>query len=348
VTCERDVALPKQSPLPGGPGRPALPVGPPRPWRLRPIRTPRGWPAGPCPLLLALLVAGGCGKEEGAPKPPSAPPTIAEVSVVPAKAYASSILTAQVRTTDPEGRRVEIQYQWLRNGAEIGGATGPALRAPDLRRGSEIAVQVTPVAAGGVRGPAVTSAPITILNSAPSIVGVTVTPGGPRRGDTLTASVEARDPDDDKLVYTYQWLRSGSEIPGATGPTLPARDLRKGNRIVVRATASDGEITTAPAESSPATILNTPPRVLAAPSGRSAPDGQLTYRIAAEDPDGDALTYTLSPNAPKGMAIHPTDGTIVWRPGATESGTHRFTVTISDGDGGVVQQEIIVTVGGRP
>jgi hypothetical protein len=47
------------------------------------------------------------------------------------------------------------------------------------------------------------------------------------------------------------------------------------------------------------------------------------------------------------MTIHPGNGTIVWRPGSTDAGTHRFMVTISDGDGGVVQQEVIVTVGGR-
>lgn len=206
-------------------------------------------------LWLVPLVAAGCGREESAPKASTpAPPVVAEVSIVPAKAYAASILTAQVRTADPEGRRVEVHYQWLRNGAEI---------------------------------------------------------------------------------------------PGASGSTLVARDLRKGDLVAVRVTASDGDLTTAPSDSAPVAILNSPPRVVAAPVGRSSPDGQLTYQIAAEDPDGDTLTYTLSPNAPRGMTIHPGNGTIVWRPGSTDAGTHRFMVTISDGDGGVVQQEVIVTVGGR-
>ncbi len=297
----------------------------------------------------ALLLAYGCGEEKRERHAPPGPPAVADVRVVPSRAYAGTILSAEARATDPEGRRVEFLYQWLRNGAEVPGAKEQTLRAPAFRRGNEIAVQVTPVvAAGKVRGPSVTSAPVTILNSAPRIVSLTVTPGAARRDDTLTAHVEARDPDDDRLVYTYQWLRNGAEIPGATGPTLAARDLRKGDKITVRVTASDLEVTTAPFESGPVAILNAPPRVVAAPRGRSTPDGELTYQVTAEDPDGDPLSFTLSPDAPKGMTINPTNGTILWRPRAADVGTHRFTVTISDGDGGVVRQEVIVSVGEQP
>ena len=297
---------------------------------------------------VAVLIASGCGEEKGASQAPPSLPAVADVRIVPSRAYVGSILSAEVRAKDPEGRRVEFLYQWLRNGAEIPGATAQTLRAPAFRRGNELAVQVTPVVAGRVRGPSATSPSITILNSVPSIVSLTVTPGAARREDNLTVHVEARDPDDDMLVYTYQWLRNRAEIPGATGPTLAARDLRKGDKITVRVTASDREATTPPFESSPVTILNAPPRVVAPPRGRSTPDGELTYQVTAEDPDGDPLTFTLSPDAPKGMTINPTNGTILWRPRTADVGTHRFTVTISDGDGGVVRQEVVVSVGEQP
>ncbi len=299
-------------------------------------------------LTAVLLTAIGCGRDQGPGQAPPGAPAIVDLQIVPPKAYTASILSAQARTTDPLGRAVEIQYQWLRNGAEIPGATSKTLRSPEFTRGDEIRLQATPVAAGGARGPSVTSPPVSILNSVPFIASLTVTPGVARRDDTLTVHVEGKDPDGDPLLYTYQWYRNGAEIPGAAGATLPARTLQKGDHITVRVVASDQAATSAPLDSRPVLIINTPPRVIASPRGQSRPDGEFVYQVTAEDPDGDRLTYALSSDAPKGITIQPTNGTIIWRPRATDIGTHRFTVTISDGDGGTVRQEVIVTVGESP
>jgi hypothetical protein len=299
-------------------------------------------------LIAGLLLAAACGREQ-APSPQSpGSPAITDLQIVPPKPYAASILTAQARATDPQGRGVAIQYQWLRNGAEIPGATTQTLRPPDFARGNEIRVQATPVAAGGARGPSMTSSPVSILNSAPYVASLTVTPGMARRDDTLSVDVEGKDPDGDPLVYTYRWFRNGVEIPGATGPTLPARTLQKGDTITVRVVAADQELASPPSDSSPVLIVNAPPRVVGPARGQSRPNGEFVYQVAAEDLDGDRMTYTLSAEAPKGMTIQPTTGTMVWRPTAADIGTYRFTVTISDGDGGVLRQEVIVTVTESP
>ena len=156
-----------------------------------------------------------------------------------------------------------------------------------------------------------------------------------------------RDPDADRLLFKYQWLRNGTEIPGAMGPTLAASPLRKGDRISVRVTASDSEAETGPVESPPVVIRNAPPKFLAGPQWRSEPDGAFSYQVAAVDADGDPLTFTVSSDAPKGMAIAPKTGTIRWRPEPEDVGTHRFTITVNDGDGGIVRQEVSAVVGER-
>lgn len=300
-------------------------------------------------LALALLLASACGQGEtpgGSGRPAQSragPPIITEVRIAPEQPRVVSPITAQVRTSDPTGHRVDVEYQWLRNGAEIPGATAQTLASPGLAHGDEVAVRVTP-AARGVRGAPVTSSAVTILNSPPVLVRLTVAPREVRREDALKAEVEARDPDGDRLLFTYQWLRNGEEISGATAATLTAKDLRKGDRITVRVTVSDLEATTPPQESQPAVILNAPPRVLGGPRWETGPDGTITYQLAAEDPDGDTLTFTLSPNAPKGMTLDGRTGIVRFRPGAGDAGTHRFSVTINDGDGGAVRQELVVVI----
>lgn len=302
-------------------------------------------------ISIALALVAGCGREEK-PGPPAAagapagPPTILELRIVPTPAYAAGILTAQARAADPQGQPAEVAYQWLRNGAEIAGATAQTLTPPAFKRGDEIAVQVTP-RARGIQGPGVTSPAIAILNSPPVIMRLTVTPQAPGREETLKVSVDARDPDEDQLAFTYQWLRNGDPIPEATGPTLASGDLRKGDLVSVRVTASDGEARAGPRESPSVVVRNTPPKVLAGPQWRTGQDGVLLYQVAAADADGDPLTFSLSPDAPKGMTIDPKTGLLRWRPGAADVGTHRFSITVSDGDGGVVRQEVTTVTGPR-
>lgn len=314
------------------------------------MRAHAPWAVAWAVTLLAALAA-GCGREEnsgatGSPQSPSGPPSVVDIRIVPTPAYVTSILTAQAHAADPQAQLVELLYQWIRNGTEIPGAAGQALRPPAFKRGDQLAVRVTP-RAGGVQGSAVTSAPITIMNSPPLIVRLTVTPVSPSREDSLKVTVEARDPDADRLLFKYQWLRNGNEIPDGVGPTLAAGHLRKGDRISVRVSASDSEAETGPVESPPVVVRNAPPRFLAGSPWRNEPDGSFSCQVAALDADGDPLTFALSSDAPKGMTIDPKTGTLRWHPQSEDVGTYRFTVAVNDGDGGIVRREFSTVVAER-
>jgi hypothetical protein len=86
-------------------------------------------------------------------------------------------------------------------------------------------------------------------------------------------------------------------------------------------------------------------RLNRAPAIDSVPDvvalaGQVyRYAVAATDPDGDAVTYSLVA-APDGMAIDPATGVITWpRSGHDFStSTHAVTVRVEDGRGGSAEQ----------
>jgi hypothetical protein len=58
------------------------------------------------------------------------------------------------------------------------------------------------------------------------------------RGETLTADPGEWQVDEGELSFTYQWLRDGEEIAGATGGTYTVTKDDKGHTISLRVTAS--------------------------------------------------------------------------------------------------------------
>ena len=86
----------------------------------------------------------------------------------------------------------------------------------------------------------------------------------------VTATASVGDPDGDSFTLSYQWLRNGSAIIGATSQTLDLASVpvAPADSIAVRVTATDGQASSAPLTSSTVTVAdNVAP---AAPASLSA------------------------------------------------------------------------------
>ncbi|GAA3537967.1 carboxypeptidase regulatory-like domain-containing protein [Nocardioides daeguensis] len=131
---------------------------------------------------------------------------------------------------------VDLGYQWRRDGEAIADATGPSYVLVPADAQAAISVVVTAAKAGyaPTSRASVATDPITydvVHNVTPPTVS-----GDATVGETLVATAGEWDQDD--VAVTWQWLRDGEVVAGATGPsrTLVAADL--GTRISVRATAA--------------------------------------------------------------------------------------------------------------
>ncbi|PGO37303.1 hypothetical protein CN973_19845, partial [Priestia megaterium] len=75
-----------------------------------------------------------------------------------------------------------------------------------------------------------------------------------------------------------------------------------------------------------------------------AEDSTLINQIVAVDPDGDSLTFSLQAAPGNGVVVVNVDGTFNYQPNLNFNGTDRFTVLVSDGQGGTAVSTVTMIV----
>ncbi|WP_166790458.1 carboxypeptidase regulatory-like domain-containing protein [Cryobacterium tagatosivorans] len=185
----------------------------------------------------------------------------APLPTVSGSADVGSTLTVDTGAWGPTPLTLAIQ--WLRNGTPLAGQSGSTLLLGLADGGTSISVSVT----GGKPGYTTvtrTSVPVVITVPALSPAPVPTISGGVMVGSTLTANSGSWGPAPVEL--SYQWLRDGVAVAGATGVTfaLGAAELgasmsvavtgaRAGYTSATRASAATGPVAagilTAPAPS---------------------------------------------------------------------------------------------------
>ena len=185
-----------------------------------------------------------------------------------------------------------FSYQWLRNGSTIGGATASTYTLGDADVGAQISVQVTYTDGDGTAEGPLTSAPtaaVANVNDAP--VGVPTISGTASKGQTLTANASGISDADGLGAFSYQWLRDGVAIGGATGSTYLLVNADVGTQISVQVTYTDGHGTAeGPLTSAPTAVVtdvNTAAVIGGTNSGSLTEDGILVANgnLTVSDPD---------------------------------------------------------------
>ncbi|MBX9253632.1 tandem-95 repeat protein [Desmonostoc muscorum CCALA 125] len=98
-------------------------------------------------------------------------------------------------------------------------------------------------------------------------------------------------------------------------------------------------------------VLNHDPVIITAPVKEAIASLPYQYDVDATDADSDTLTYKLL-TAPNGMAINADTGLITWTPNTANVGNQQIKLEVSDGRGGIAEQEytlaVITTPPNRP
>jgi hypothetical protein len=241
---------------------------------------------------------------------------------------------------DPDGDPLELGYVWRVSGRRIPSG-GSSIELKSVSRHDLIEVAVT--ASDGRLNSDTAHANTRVPNRRPVMLGIGLRPNPEViSGDTLVATVRARDPDDDLIEYRYRWQVNGEEISNEQD-RLETDELAKGDEIRAFAIASDGSADSDELASVIVRVGNSHPEIVSAPEVRWT-DGEFRYQLEARDPDGDRpLRYALR-SGPDGMLVDSVLGAVSWKPKPDQTGVHPIEVAVSDPMGATSVQYFEITV----
>lgn len=174
---------------------------------------------------------------------------------------------------------------WLRDGVPIPGTEGLWSYIPtDLDAGHLISAEVTGTLLGLLPVTLITNAiGIPLLGEENTTPAATTAPkiaGDPKVGKVLTSTAPVWDTTG--VTTTYQWLRAGAAITGATTTTYTVAPEDVGKAISLKATGTKGTATPGVATSSPLTgLIGDAPTVTTAPAISGTPKVGQTLTLSA-------------------------------------------------------------------
>ena len=261
----------------------------------------------------------------------NSPPAVS-VTLTPDAPSHSTALEVVSTAMDRDGDVVTLSVQWFLNGTPYP-ASGNIIAGESLKGGQQWRVEVTPN--DGTDTGASATASTQVVNSAPQLSGLLLTPVVPSKAAPLTATATASDPDGDEITIEYTWRVNGIQVMEAVGGQLGPTHFSKGQTVSVETVAKDGTATSN-SKSASTVIENAVPVAPGLAYAPNQPHSGSPIAVTCPqctDPDGDALSYQWSVTGrPLNSTAQLTDTSSTTPSFVPDiAGTYTFKLLISDG-----------------
>ncbi len=145
------------------------------------------------------------------------------------------------------------------------------------------------------------------------IISLTLTPEAPSVLDDVTAVPVLASPGRENVEFQYQWFINGHEVEQANGDTMQKSSLKKGAWLFCQARVVAGRQDSPFHRSDIIRVRNSLPILNLAPMAAFEVPGNIQYKVAASDPDGDMLFYELVSPLDQNIILDPTTGLLTWK-----------------------------------
>jgi len=252
-------------------------------------------------------------------------------STAPNSAIEDSLYTYQPTAEDPENGTLTWSLITAPVGMTIDSSTGTVTWTPaeaDTSSG-QVTLTVTDDGTPQLSASEVFTIAVTETNDAPVITSTA--PTSATEDSLYTYAPAADDPENGVLTWTLANEPAGMVIDSTGLITwIPLEGVTTSGEVTLTVT-DDGSPALSAIEVFTITVtpVNDPPTITSnAPA--SATGGSLyTYAATAEDPENGILTWSLS-NAPAGMTVESSSGTVNWTPFEGDTSSGEVTLTVTD------------------
>ena len=254
----------------------------------------------------------------------------------------NATLTFTINATDPNGEPITYSAQNLPSGATLDSQTGDFVWTPSyVQAGSYL---VTFRANNGNSNDSetitITVYPQNMNPNNPSPVLQAIGNKSVDENVSLVFIINATDPNGEPITYSAQSLPSGATLDSQTGDFAWTPSYTQAGSYSVTFRASDGNSQVSETIIITVNNINRAP-VLGTISDWSVDENTLlSFSVNATDPDGEALTYSVS-GLPNGAVF--ASQTFTWIPAYDQAGTFALTFTADDGQA-QDSQAITITV----
>ncbi|MFX1249825.1 MAG: hypothetical protein ACFFBQ_20735, partial [Promethearchaeota archaeon] len=228
-----------------------------------------------------------------------------------APVVANLTLTSTPTTTDPllatfdysdtdlaDNASLVFNITWYRNGLEQSALANITSIGPGNTTKSEFWWFTVQAYDGESFSLKLESAHVQILNTAPEVSNVVISPSSPTTTIALSASWDEVDADGDSLTYTIRWYIVGVGLQAAYNdlPTVPASATSKGQTWYYNLTVFDGNAYSAETSSSQVIIQNSSPELdsLVVTTNPTTLDDLIASWAATDNDTGDSLTFNVT------------------------------------------------------
>ena len=275
-------------------------------------------------------------------QPVNFPPEITSIPLTAAIAGESYIF--QVTAVDRNNDTLFWTLENAPNGLTIDPETGLINWEPGIDDIGVHDVTVQVIDTNGAFSQLTYSLRVRAVNTPPVILTAPPTTGAV--GSTYLYQVGAEDVDQDRLTFSLVSGPEGLTIDPNTGLVQWTPGAGQDGTVDVEIAVSDSLGATVNQAYSIVVADGQPnqlPVITSTPGFFATVNEVYTYQIVAEDPDGDAITYSLLSDQ-AGLTVDPTTGLLEWTPTAADLGTTLVEIVARDPAGGGSIQQFSLTV----
>jgi hypothetical protein len=186
------------------------------------------------------------------------PPMLTEVEILPESGVtATTVLGCTATATDADGDIPTIVLEWSIEGFDFGTGASLDLSTTAAVRGEVVTCTATATDSDGAT--ATGSDTVEVMNTAPEVDSVALSPEVIFTNDLVTASVSGSDADGDSLSFAYRWWANDIELSETSDGLDGTVFFSKHDELRLEVTPNDGVDWGEPVMSDTRVVSNSPP-----------------------------------------------------------------------------------------